>query len=54
MPGDAVAVVDDSDNATDNDLRSRARGNRRQSITEDLQREGRGRLMYASCNTRAY
>lgn len=53
MPGDSFAVVDNSDNATDNDMRSRARGNRRQNITEDLQREGRGRPMYASCNTRA-
>ncbi len=50
---DSFVVYDNNDAMEDPLLRARARGDRRSNITEDLEREGRGRPVHATCNSRA-
>ncbi len=50
---DQFIVQNNNDTEEDALLRSRSRGDRRGNITSELEREGRGRPIHASCNSRA-
>jgi hypothetical protein len=53
MPDDSIEVITNNDPTEDVLLRNRSRGNRRNNITAELEREGRGRPLHATCNSRA-
>lgn len=53
MEGDELVVNDNHDPETDQLLRARARGNRRNNITFELESQGRTRPAHAQCNSRS-